>query len=113
MKVCTFCKQALPLSAFWRVRDRLRSRCKTCLARDERLRLYGLTQEDYDSMIESQANACAICFTGFKATPNIDHSHLTGRVRGLLCWRCNATLGKVSDNPDILIAMANYLKEAL
>jgi hypothetical protein len=57
--------------------------------RAKAIRSYGLTVADYDSMLERQDNACAVCERSFTKTPLIDHCHQTGRVRGLLCARCN------------------------
>jgi Recombination endonuclease VII len=53
---------------------------------------YGLTEETYNALLERQNGTCAIC--GKKAKLNIDHDHVTGQVRGLLCHGCNALLGK-------------------
>lgn len=55
-----------------------------------RVAKYGLTLDQYDSMLMSQRNRCAICHRPPAARPlEIDHDHRTGRVRGLLCWYCN------------------------
>lgn len=77
--------------------------------------MYGMTPEDYDKMLEQQDNCCAICKT---ATPTgkwkvfaVDHCHITGKVRGLLCNECNRGMGLLRDSPELLIAAANYLKE--
>src|SRR5581483_6875112 len=50
---------------------------------------YGLTPEQYRAMLTDQRGCCKICGRVFKRTPNIDHDHATGRVRGLLCFICN------------------------
>ena len=39
-----------------------------------------------------------------------DHDHKTGKFRGWICWKCNATLGMVNDNPMLLYKLAKYLK---
>lgn len=75
---------------------------------------YGLTIEDYEARLASQGGGCAIC--GAKVCPtgrqmSVDHDHATGRVRGILCARCNHGLGQFRDNPDLLRAAINYLKE--
>ena len=60
-------------------------------------KLYGITLKDFDDMLERQDGRCAIC--GKKGNDNknlcVDHNHKTGRVRGLLCSRCNIKLGLV------------------
>jgi len=74
-------------------------------------RVYGISLEDYDVMFERQGGACAICKrTG--VTLCVDHCHLTGEVRGLLCIRCNSALGFCSDDPAVLLAAAEYLQAA-
>jgi Recombination endonuclease VII len=72
-------------------------------------RVYGISLEDYDVMFERQGGACAICKrTG--VTLCVDHCHLTGEVRGLLCIRCNSAIGFCSDDPAVLLAAADYLR---
>ena len=74
-------------------------------------RVYGISLEDYDVMFERQGGACAICKrTG--VTLCVDHCHLTGEVRGLLCIRCNSAIGFCSDDPALLQAAAAYLQAA-
>lgn len=60
-----------------------------------RLRRYGLGQPQVDAMYFQQGGACAIC--GSPEPRNVDHCHATGRVRGLLCDRCNAGLAFIED----------------
>ena len=75
----------------------------------ERARRYGLSLDDYRAMLTRQGNACAIC-----RKPNahlcIDHCHATGRVRGLLCNKCNTGLGCYDDDPGLMEAATAYLK---
>lgn len=57
---------------------------------------YGITPDDYDRMLEQQGWVCAICGSPpppSKRRLHIDHDHETGKVRGLLCTRCNTALG--------------------
>jgi hypothetical protein len=71
---------------------------------------YGLTTGDFDAMLAAQDGKCAICAAPFGAeTPNIDHDHNTGGVRGLLCRDCNFALGRFADDPDRLSAAIAYL----
>lgn len=75
-------------------------------------RHYGITLDDYDSLLEKQEYKCAICGTD---TPNgmgrfhVDHNHATGEVRGLLCHGCNTALGGFKDSPDLLLKARDYL----
>lgn len=73
-------------------------------------RMYGLTGEDYEAMLERQGNNCAICGGPFVATPTVDHDHLTGAVRGLLHQKCNNICGLAGDDPAMLRAAADYLE---
>lgn len=59
----------------------------------------GVTVEDYDRMLADQGGVCAICGNPPKVRRlDTDHDHRTGRVRGLLCHRCNRTLANwISD----------------
>jgi hypothetical protein len=84
--------------------------------RATKLRRYGLEIEDYDILLESQNGLCAICGKpptgGIKGKSlHVDHDHKTGQVRGLLHQKCNNGLGAYDDNPELLIAAANYLKQ--
>lgn len=77
-------------------------------------RNYGLTPEEFEQMIESQAGRCAICKSedpGAQGTFHVDHDHATGRVRALLCNRCNNGLGCFRDDPNLLLAAIGYLFE--
>lgn len=71
---------------------------------------YGLKQEDYDRMTIRQGGACAICGDDGSSLL-IDHDHLTGEVRGLLCMDCNFMLGNAHDDIRILHRGIMYLKK--
>lgn len=70
-------------------------------------RKYGLTLEDFDALLASQGGGCAIC--GKLDVDHVDHDHRTGRVRGILCFRCNVAIGQMDDDCDRLIAAMAYL----
>jgi hypothetical protein len=73
---------------------------------------YGISREDYDRMFSEQKGLCAICKNppdGDKPL-NVDHCHSTGKVRKLLCTKCNFGLGYFRDNISFLDAAAEYLK---
>lgn len=85
-------------------------------AKAQRLRKYGITAADYQKMIVEQGGVCAICLcppTGRDKRHlrlHVDHCHTTGRVRGLLCYRCNLGAGFFGDDPDRLERAAGYLR---
>jgi hypothetical protein len=79
---------------------------------------YGITREEYDALTIKQGGLCAICKgsdprRGKSTRLFVDHDHETGRVRGLLCHRCNVALGGFSDDIARLRAAANYLEEGV
>lgn len=73
---------------------------------------YGISLEEYNRKLELQLGGCAICkqpcSTGKQLA--VDHNHRTGKVRDLLCYRCNGVLGLIQEDEDILIEMIEYLK---
>lgn len=82
------------------------------------VRKYGITVEQYDELTAAQNGKCAICAepetsvdgkTGSLRSLAVDHCHQSGKVRGLLCSRCNTTIGKIEESPQLLRAMFDYL----
>lgn len=73
---------------------------------------YGITLERFSEMMLEQSGRCRIC-RGRMKTPNIDHCHKTGKVRGLLCGRCNTALGGFQDSTKLLRAAICYLDSQL
>ena len=72
---------------------------------------YPITAGEYYRMRKRQGGICAICRKKpAKGTLVIDHSHNDGKVRGLLCTKCNAGLGLFGDDSDRLVSAARYLK---
>lgn len=55
------------------------------------MRTYGITPEQYDALLQFQGGTCFICDKPPKPGKNlqVDHDHVTGLIRGLLCWSCN------------------------
>lgn len=78
-------------------------------------RVYGITLQEYDNMLYEQGNGCAICGTKNDVVEGrrlaIDHCHDTGKVRGILCARCNQALGLFCDSVDNLESAVQYLKK--
>lgn len=62
-----------------------------------RERLYGISDEAYSLLLREQDGKCACCGQSFGRTPCVDHDHETGKVRGLLCHRCNIAEGFLRD----------------
>ena len=70
---------------------------------------YGITDEEYDSLLIKQVARCAICNEHVKLC--VDHDHNTGKVRGLLCNTCNAGLGMFKDSIRLLAGAIVYLQD--
>lgn len=70
---------------------------------------YGLTLEQFEAMRTAQENKCPICGKEFKTVPQVDHSAITMKVRGLLCLRCNVLLAQAEENIEILENAREYL----
>lgn len=76
---------------------------------------YGLSLEQYAAMLSSQDGVCAICGRLPEGITrhtklSVDHDHVTGAIRGLLCDLCNRGIGAFADRPERLIAAARYLE---
>jgi hypothetical protein len=74
---------------------------------------YGLTPKEWDKLYESQQGCCAICGRHQSEVPEkrrlaVDHNHLTGSIRGLLCTSCNTKLGWLENNFSSIV---DYLKK--
>lgn len=76
------------------------------------LRVAGLTLDQYHAKYESQDFLCGVCGGDMDGTQHrhIDHSHRTGRFRGLLCLNCNHGLGKFGDDSVRLMNAVRYLE---
>lgn len=127
-KRCPRCGESKPMSEF--NRDRSTASGKSCYCRPcdyarhkdllgsayyrryrkawELEHRYGLTLDQFHEMIRQQEGKCAIC--RWEANPLVvDHDHATGRVRALLCHKCNRLLGFLGNDPGILQDAVNYL----
>ncbi len=78
---------------------------------------FGIGITDYEAMLEKQGGRCAICkreecrkFRGKVVGLSVDHCHVRGHIRGLLCQGCNTGLGLFRDDPALLSAAIRYLR---
>lgn len=140
MKTCTKCTKRLGIDKFGRdksKKDGYASHCKNCrnvLEKSQRAKgkrnygkkrvrcplkrreyvircRYGLELDEVNDMLISQDNKCAICKKEL-IKPHIDHEHVTGKVRGLLCCGCNTSLGVFDDSIEILKRAIDYLESS-
>jgi hypothetical protein len=127
-KRCTKCGEEKPYSEFHsekRSSDGVVSRCKPCTKEYgrqwreskgnayHRTQRYGITPEEYEELLAEQLNRCACCGSSDpkrKAGFVIDHDHLTGLIRGLLCHSCNIGIGQLGDSISGLTNAVDYLR---
>jgi hypothetical protein len=134
---CKVCSEIFPLSEFHKDRLGRAYSCKQCACeraiawrkrnkaksrvRDRAYQLqtkYGLTPERYEEMLKKQNGVCAICSRPETYTDRsggvgplcVDHCHASGRVRALLCRRCNMAIGQFTDDPAVLSGALSYLE---
>lgn len=115
-KVCIDCGESKPSSEYYTNKGSLTSICKACSGKRSndyhknvyRFNKYGLTEADYQTLLQVQENKCVICQTEL-SDPCIDHDHTTGVVRGVLCRQCNTLLGLAKDDTILLNNAINYL----
>ena len=140
MKSCTECKQTKALTEFyWTVSHGKKVRhtkCQICRRAQFKVwaaspngkkvkragilrREYRLTEEQYEALMAAQGCVCAICkksetkrYRGRGAIIrlSVDHDHITGVPRALLCSACNVGIGSFKENPYLLRAAADYLQ---
>jgi len=95
------------------------SYCKTCQNELRVERKYGFNYKQYLELLKQQNNCCGNlgCQAKNPGAPGrsrfyIDHCHVTGKIRGLLCHHCNLALGQVNDNIQKLEGLIQYLKNS-
>lgn len=138
MKTCKTCGEAKDTEQFYahkNTSDGLRTDCKACHSikcrkwseqnpeRDQYnrrsaalKRKYGIDLEEYTAILIKQDYCCGIC--GLKDSGTIqhdtlalDHCHETGKVRGILCDKCNRGIGLLQDSPELLKKAIEWLKK--
>lgn len=134
MRQCKVCSRVLPIARFRLVRQKGRTpfrqtKCRECeceftkayarrnhvyrdsQATSSRRHWYDVTDNTYDEVLQAQGGVCAICEQAPKGKLlALDHCHKTGRIRGLLCTRCNLALGHFGDSLSLLVRAAAYIE---
>lgn len=79
-----------------------------------KMKRYGLTIPQYEQMLKAQDTKCKVCLEPFTSTKSthVDHNHVTGKVRAILCGGCNTALGHLRESDFILQRMLAYLRWA-
>jgi hypothetical protein len=133
-KTCTSCGEDKDVGQFYVRKGKPRPSCKACQKEYEReyrertgysrnwehhlKSKYGITGQDYHDMAAAQNHVCAVCnrpetitYANKTRRLAVDHDHRTGKVRGLLCAKCNVMLGYARENSDYLASAMMYLRE--
>jgi len=133
VKQCGACKEVKSALDFYNAKKSttgLTSWCKLCCAKQSKVwysntqnkrknylnrikNKYGVSSEEYQKMFDEQEGKCLICEKhddDVKQRLHVDHCHQTGKVRGLLCFNCNAGMGNLGDDIVLLEKAIQYLK---
>lgn len=115
IKLCKVCGVTKPVVEFHKNRTRpggLERHCRPCASAIRRKSKYRL-QRPVEDYIREQRGLCLVCAKDLPSRSkmvHVDHCHATGRVRGVLCSKCNKLLGMAGDDPDTLDRGARYLR---
>ena len=102
-----------------------RRSCRECARANGRVQVikkYGISVEQFESLIKNQDNKCLLCLDSFDEVPSaIDHDHQCcpgvtscgNCIRGILCKNCNTILGLAKDNPEVLLRAVAYLRDKI
>ena len=93
------------------IRMKKRQYSKSRSAKDSVLkRNYGISLEEYEKMVDEQNNVCYICLESDSVKLAVDHNHKTGKVRKLLCRKCNTAIGLLKEDITIVENVLKYIK---
>jgi len=130
-KPCSKCGIIKPIDKFSpskQLKSGFESQCRSCRSLSKKLayranplkhkrfslfKTYGITLNDYQNLLKSQDSRCAICSMHLSESRTqlcVDHSHKTGKIRGLLCHSCNRGIGLLKDNPAVLKRALTYVE---
>jgi len=130
---CPQCQEERPLSEFGRTRFSPLGRQYTCTecmnnrrrkntprrksaftnaTEYQRVWKWKLSAAEFDKLFKSQNGQCAICAKSLEYYAKdtcVDHDHKSGKIRGILCGKCNLGIGHLRDSPATILASVNYL----
>lgn len=128
-KICTLCNEGKNLEEFYtdkRTKNGRTSRCKNCLrtsenkkrqcpkvkkerCKKEALRRYSISEDLYYKI--KKVKNCQCCSRKISSSEVcIDHCHISGTIRGVLCSTCNLSIGGLGDTMEGVQKALNYLK---
>ena len=75
-------------------------------------RNFGITLKEYEAMLDACGHCCLICrLPEKKRSLAVDHDHVTGKIRGLLCSKCNTGIGLLNHSETLLRNAIDYLRK--
>ena len=109
----SYCKKCNVIhSRQWRIKNPEKAKTKTQTWRNNHYKKYGITLQKYEELVQLQNNLCAICGRPPESRNlHVDHCHKTGKIRGLLCRRCNRGIGILRDSTEIMTKAISYLEK--
>jgi hypothetical protein len=114
IKTCKTCKEDKCALTEFPSKRRVCMKCVKKAASEYALLMkFGVTAEQYGDMYKQQKGCCALCdihSTEFNKKLAVDHCHVTGKVRGLLCATCNIGLGQFKDKTEVMKKAIEYLE---
>lgn len=120
-KICRDCKENKSIDSFHNSLSYVNGYnaiCKICYKYDWMKKKYNLSKEEFDEMFKCQLEMCDICETRLNINASskedgcicIDHCHKTGKVRGIVCKRCNTAMGFFKDDIKVMKKAIHYLE---
>lgn len=128
-RACWTCQETKDADEFHRQRGGRHRHCKECIRARHRARykatggkdrvfdqslrrLYGITLDEYNQMLAAQEHLCGLCGEqpDTARRMHVDHDHVTGKIRALLCHHCNLLIGNAKESTDRLRLAIAYLE---
>lgn len=106
-KLCIYCGETKSIEEFKKFVRYYASRCKHCTRLQGIFSAHGIPIEESNALFKKSNGCCQIC--NIKTKLYVDHNHITGKVRGLLCQQCNSALGFLKEDINIMQNAINYI----
>lgn len=121
---CRLCKEVKSIDCFGLSRGHslgYNHACKECRRKNAlktNIKRYGISIEEFEDILSNQGGGCGICgqkesvsFDGKKTRLSVDHNHSSGGIRGVLCRKCNAAIGLLNDDAELVQRAADYIRD--
>ena len=115
-KKCCTCKRIKRIKHFSKnnaIFDGFSKQCKLCEQNRKLKHRYGTNNAEYKHILKSQDYKCAICLKSKTSKAlHVDHDHISKKIRGILCFSCNVSLGYLKDDIELLSRAVIYLHKS-